>query len=145
MILRIDDYRIFKEIHTINLSPTPNQTFKFEFDNKIFEITIRYFNDVVSTIDCVIDEVVEFEHAPITYAYQNLLYLTRKYPDIVLYFAFNPRLKNNFKLWGGDIVSLCVGKVDLDKAKDYEDEDEELFVKLTPFHPVLFGKAEAKS
>ncbi|WP_416861564.1 hypothetical protein [Helicobacter ganmani] len=145
MILRIDDYKIFKELHTINLSSTPNQIFEFEFDNKAFEITIRYFNDVVSTIDCVIDGVVEFEHAPITYAYQNLLYLTRKYPDIVLYFAFNQSLRNNFKLWNSDIVSLCVGKVDLDKVKDYDEENEELFAKLTPFYPVLFGKAEAKT
>ena len=124
MILKIDDYRIFKELHTINLSPTPNQTFKFEFDNKIFEITIRYYNDVVSTIDCIIDEEVEFEHAPVTYAYENFLYLTRKYFDIVLYFAFNPSLHNNFKLWNSDIVSLCVGKIDMEKLKEKEVLDD---------------------
>ena len=122
MILRIDDYRIFKEVHTINLSPTPNQTFKFEFDNKTFELTIRYFNDVVSTIDCMIDEEVEFEHAPITYAYENLLYLTRKYQDLALWFAFNPKLKNNFTLWNSDLVQLCVGKIDLEVVKALGDD-----------------------
>lgn len=141
MILKIDDYRIFRELHTIQLSPTPNQEFKFEFDNKVFEITIRYFNDQISTIDCMIDEEVEFSHAPITYAYENFLYLTRKYFDIVLYFAFNPRLKNGFKLWNSDIVSLCVGKVDLELFNKSQDELEpELLSKLSPSYPISLGK-----
>lgn len=121
MILKIDDWRMFKEVHTINLSNTPNQTFKFEFDNKTFEITIRYFNDQMTTMDCVIDEVVEFEHAPITYAYCNLMCLTTKYFDIALWFAFNPSLQNNFKLWDSDSVLLCVGKVDKDYIKGLDD------------------------
>lgn len=124
MILKIDDYRIFKELYTINLTSTPNQTFKFEFDNKVFEITIRYFNDVVSTMDCIIDNEVEFEHAPITYAYENLMFLTTKHFDIVMYFAFNPRLKNSFELWDSDLVSLCVGKVDLEKVKELQKEND---------------------
>lgn len=121
MILKISDWHMFKEVHTINLSSVPNQTFKFEFDNKTFEITIRYFNDKITTIDCVIDEVVEFEHAPITYAYQNLMCLTTKHYDIALWFAFNPRLENNFKLWNSDIVQLCVGKMDMDCIKGLDD------------------------
>ena len=121
MILKIDDWRMFKEVHTVNLSSTPNQTFKFEFDNKTFEITIRYFNDQMTTMDCIIDEVVEFEHAPITYAYQNLMFLTNKYFDIALWFAFNPRLQNNFKLWNSDLVLLCIGKMDMDYIKGLDD------------------------
>ncbi|TLD85806.1 hypothetical protein [Helicobacter sp. MIT 05-5294] len=120
MILKIDDLEIFDDVSTINLSPTPNQTFKFEYDYKTFEITIRYFNDVVSVIDCVIDNEVEFEHGSITCAYLNLMYLTRKYPDIAMWFAFNPSIKNSFTKWDSDIVQLCVGKINLEKLSAKE-------------------------